>query len=388
MSDRYLCYYCGQDRLVFQRKSSLWVCMNRYCSHYMKPVAHVSGPKLKDELVEHHQRMSFRGRRVAGYKKKRRLHLSWVFLLLLLYIGIGIIIYVTNRILSQSINFIAGISIVVATAFVILYNASAIIRWYKSVRLGRIITVTISLILIGCVMLSYINVVPFSTAKDEIVGFFHDMNSDSGKTLNGFEATQTPNYSGATVTPTKAPTPTPTPQWTGPNGEKEHEYVSCGAYCFYAGGNGQYIELFNNPQARNPSWDELSAFLEQDNTDKQLYIYDFFVCADFAEMLHNNAEAAGIRVAYVLIDLSGYTDPYDYGIPSNTGHALNAFNTTDRGLVYIDCTGQSSYFPCSSDTVVVVSVGSEYIPESIFSCAGWSSTWESMGVVTNVDIQW
>ena len=393
MSQRYLCYYCGKDRLYFQKRSRLWICLNADCTHYNKPVTHVSGPKLKDELVEHHQRMSHRKKGPTGYQNKRRLHWSWVFLLFVLYVGIGIIIYVTNRLLSHHINFIAGISIITATAFVILYNASAIIKWYKRVRPRRIATAIISFVLIGCVMLAYTGVAPFSTAKDDIVSFIHNVNQDSGTSSNGSEATPTSTYTSGTtatprITPTKTPTPTPTPQWTGPNGEKEHEYVSCGAYCYYVGGDGENIELFNNPQAHDPSWDELVTFLASDDTDEHDYIYGAFVCADFAEMLHNNAETFGIRAAYVLIDLSGYSDPYNYGIPSNTGHALNAFSTTDMGLVYIDCTGTSSYFPCSSDTTIVVSVGSEYIPESIFPCAGWSSTWESMGTVTDIDIQW
>ena len=326
-------------------------------------------------------------------RNRRSASWSWVFLLLLMYIGIGFIIYVTNRLLNHHINTIAGISIVAATAIVIFYNASAIIKWYKRVSPRRIATVIISFALIGCVMLAYTGVAPFSTAKDDIVSFINKVNQDSGMSSNGSEATPTSTYTSGTtatprITPTKIPTPTPTPQWTGPNGEKEHEYVSCGINCYYAGGDGQYTELFNNPQAHDPSWDELVTFLASDKTDEHDYIYGSFVCADFAEMLHNNAEASGIRAAYVLVDLSGYSDPYNYGIPYNTGHALNAFDTTDRGLVYIDCTGLPGGFACSADKEIVASIGSEYIPESIFPCAGWSSTWDSMGIVTSVDVQW
>jgi hypothetical protein len=54
-----------------------------------------------------------------------------------------------------------------------------------------------------------------------------------------------------------------------------------------------------------------------------------YTCADFAEDVHNNAEAAGIRAAWVAIELEGQGE----------GHVCNAFETTDRGLIYIDCTG-------------------------------------------------
>jgi hypothetical protein len=95
-----------------------------------------------------------------------------------------------------------------------------------------------------------------------------------------------------------------------------------------ASGNGQPLELYENAQAVDPSWAQLQQFLVADNTDQQLYIPDVFVCADFAALLHNRAEMAGIKTAYVSIDFV-----------SGPAHAFNAFHTTDRGLVYIDCTG-------------------------------------------------
>lgn len=96
----------------------------------------------------------------------------------------------------------------------------------------------------------------------------------------------------------------------------------------------QAVELMNNPNATNPTFAELVAFLERDCTDEYSYIFgppkNAFVCSDFAETVHNNAEAAGIRAAWVGLDVEGETE----------GHALNAFETTDLGLVYIDCTGK------------------------------------------------
>jgi len=100
------------------------------------------------------------------------------------------------------------------------------------------------------------------------------------------------------------------------------------------GGNGEPIILVDNPDAVNPTYAELVAFIEQDTTDTNHYREDpliGYVCADFAEDVHNNAEAAGIRAASVSIDFEGGGD----------GHALNAFDTVDLGLIYIDCTGQS-----------------------------------------------
>jgi hypothetical protein len=76
----------------------------------------------------------------------------------------------------------------------------------------------------------------------------------------------------------------------------------------------------------------LKDFIASDNTDSYIYDLNYFPCGAFAEMLHNHAEVSGIRAAWVALDL----------VEKTTGHALNAFETTDRGLVYVDCVGDTS----------------------------------------------
>ena len=125
------------------------------------------------------------------------------------------------------------------------------------------------------------------------------------------------------------------------------------------GGDGEPIELINNPNAINPTYTELLAFLEKDPTDKYSYIFGppkvAYICSDFAEDVHNNAEAVGIRAAWVGIDIEGRTE----------GHALNAFETTDVGLVFIDCTGEGLWSESSSnrnswDKQAYVKIGEAY----------------------------
>jgi len=138
------------------------------------------------------------------------------------------------------------------------------------------------------------------------------------------------------------------------------------------GGDGEPIILTDNPDATNPTYAELVAFIQQDTTDANDYLEHSligYVCADFAEDVHNNAEAAGIRAASVSVDFEG----------GGEGHALNAFDTIDMGLVYIDCTGQSfndklnihleyteegvNYVydnPTSWDAVAYIKIGDEY----------------------------
>jgi len=100
----------------------------------------------------------------------------------------------------------------------------------------------------------------------------------------------------------------------------------------YNGTYGFRVILENNPDARDPTWDQVVSFLKADKTDEMEYVAADFMCGSFAQEIHNNAEKAGIRAAWVGIDLAG--EPI--------GHAVNAFNTTDRGLVYTDSTGQTA----------------------------------------------
>jgi len=122
---------------------------------------------------------------------------------------------------------------------------------------------------------------------------------------------------------------------------------------------GSPIVLVNRESARDVTWAELVRFLLADPTDESPYVQDERMCGAFAEQLHNNAEKAGIRAAWVSLDLK----------EREIGHALNAFVTTDRGLVFIDSTGDdpSAVFSpdarrdgCECDRVAYVRVGSEY----------------------------
>jgi hypothetical protein len=76
---------------------------------------------------------------------------------------------------------------------------------------------------------------------------------------------------------------------------------------------------------RDPSYQEMTDFLKQDETSEQEYLEDEYICVDFAADVKSNAAEEGIRCAYVVIEYLGLT-----------GHAIVAFDTTDEGLVYIE----------------------------------------------------
>jgi len=119
------------------------------------------------------------------------------------------------------------------------------------------------------------------------------------------------------------------------------------------------INLVNYESATDPTWQELLEFIRSDTTDEDLYLEGIHMCGSFAETLHNNAEESGIRAAWVAIDLGG-----------GKIHALNAFNTVDKGIVFVDCTGGGfEVIPSFSDayssntdydTIAYVQMAKEY----------------------------
>jgi hypothetical protein len=101
--------------------------------------------------------------------------------------------------------------------------------------------------------------------------------------------------------------------------------------------------LKSNTTAKNPTWQQLMDFIKEDTSDCASYNFVKYKCVSYAESVYNSAYQRGIRAAFVTITFRYQKE----------GHALNAFLTTNKGLVYIDCTGKyyaseekiSSIFP-------------------------------------------
>jgi len=75
---------------------------------------------------------------------------------------------------------------------------------------------------------------------------------------------------------------------------------------------------------RNPSMLEVYDFIFSDKTDENEYVIDEYTCVNFAADFKENAFEMGYLCYYVSLRFP------------DGGHALVAFNTTDRGLVYIE----------------------------------------------------
>jgi hypothetical protein len=158
--------------------------------------------------------------------------------------------------------------------------------------------------------------------------------------------------------------------------------------------SGEPVLLINNESAINPTWDELISFLKADDTDRILYQNDRYVSSDFAERLHNNAEGAGIRASFVTVDFYDSTDT----------HALNAFETIDKGLTYVDCTGSDVKLQelDSFDKIAYLEKGKKYGIISIYYTNtpeyGFYNSrknhlrprgfYENRGYVKNVNVYW
>ncbi len=148
------------------------------------------------------------------------------------------------------------------------------------------------------------------------------------------------------------------------------------------------VTLINKPNATNPTWKELKVFLFADPTDDEIYYINSFNCTDFAEMLHNNAERAGIKAAFVAIH-------FEEGPP---GHALNAFVTSDRGLIYIDSGGPTladlpyaQYYGIEYDKTARVKKGKELDFVGIGQMPignQWGPDWYPIGIVKSMEIYW
>jgi hypothetical protein len=95
---------------------------------------------------------------------------------------------------------------------------------------------------------------------------------------------------------------------------------------------------------KNPTFEEMKNFLLKDPTHRKQYIPNVFECRHFATEVDNNAKAAGWECGFVLICYA------------QSQHAVVAFNTTDRGLIYIEP---------QTDVAIGVKVGGYYQNQEI-----------------------
>jgi len=176
-----LCPFCGKgDRLYYNQHYKSWKC--GYCEKSFPTPSGVT--PSKDEFVEHHERT----RRIRGYQRKktdnfkrvfRRLKWSYLsqrnlLLLLLICLGIAIIVYTILLLTGERLHVGIGVGIIVALGIIGIWNISILKKKYRRIKPGRIVVTLLAYVIAIFVICAFAGIVPFSTAKDNIVGLFND----------------------------------------------------------------------------------------------------------------------------------------------------------------------------------------------------------------------
>jgi hypothetical protein len=133
--------------------------------------------------------------------------------------------------------------------------------------------------------------------------------------------------------------------------------------------------IHNNPGAHNTTYQELLNFILLDKTDQRTYDDSGFVCIDFAVTVHDNAERRNISAGVVTCNIGG------------TLHALNVFNTTDRGLAYFDCTGGRAGAPVHNYDKIA-RIEWLYRVEPVVDISPYHYVNDKNDTVTNVHLYW
>ena len=119
----------------------------------------------------------------------------------------------------------------------------------------------------------------------------------------------------------------------------------------------------------DPTYSEVLNFIRSDRTDKHQYIENEYVCTHFARDVNNNAENHGIRCAFVSINLSG-----------GEGHAIIAFNTTDKGLIFFD--------PQTDERLRYLRVGKDYWADCVIPRGNYYYERDPNNTVEDFTIVW
>ena len=87
--------------------------------------------------------------------------------------------------------------------------------------------------------------------------------------------------------------------------------------------NKMQVSTIKTYNLHDPTYQELKSFIEEDKTNESIYS-DNYNCYDFSSKLKTNAFNEGLRSYFVYIEFK------------LAAHGVVAFNTTDRGLIFIE----------------------------------------------------
>jgi predicted nucleic acid-binding Zn-ribbon protein len=104
-------------------------------------------------------------------------------------------------------------------------------------------------------------------------------------------------------------------------------------------------QLLSSNILADPTYASMQSFIASDKTNQNIYNANTYNCVNFSADVIANAAKQHIRCAFINIDF-----------PGTTGHAIVGFNTTDKGMVYIEP---------QSDGIVNLKVGGRYYQEEV-----------------------
>lgn len=131
------------------------------------------------------------------------------------------------------------------------------------------------------------------------------------------------------------------------------------------------IEYYRNGsryELHDPTYHEVKNFIKRDSTDKIRYDEETFNCLDYSTELNNNADEEGIRCCVVELGLK------------DIAHALVGFNTTDRGMVYVE--------PQSDEWVEDLVIGNDYWTDCLIPKAGYYYENDPGDTIERILIYW
>ena len=117
------------------------------------------------------------------------------------------------------------------------------------------------------------------------------------------------------------------------------------------------------------SYAEVLNFIRRDKTNRNKYVENEYVCSHFARDVNNNAESQGIRCGFVIINLTG-----------NANHAIIAFNTTDRGLVFFE--------PQTDERVRYLETGKDYWADCVIPAGNYYYERDPNNIIEGFIIIW
>jgi hypothetical protein len=104
---------------------------------------------------------------------------------------------------------------------------------------------------------------------------------------------------------------------------------------------------------RDPSFLEASDFIASDQTNARPYVYGSYTCGNYASDLKKSALREGLMCGYVLAYFKSKV------------HALNCFNTTDSGLIFVEP---------QTDNIIELIIGQPYWDRTIYEPPDYNDT--------------